>query len=159
MGDDEPAEDEEQVHAQRTGRDQRAEHVDGGGDAVEAGEVEVEQHDPGRRDDPQPGQCPELSRARSNLSPERVVRGRAASSSSRSAQRGVVAYARRVTFELYPDARTAHGAWRRSCDERVTTSQQPGRTTRPAMTGGYQRSTWSTVSSGSRGAGRNVSPV
>ena len=67
VGDDEPAEDEEQVHTQRTGRDQRAEHVDGGGDAVEAGEVEVEQHDPGRRDDPQPGQCPELSRARSNL--------------------------------------------------------------------------------------------
>jgi hypothetical protein len=56
VGDDEPAEDEEQVDAQRTGRDQRTEHVDGRGDAVEAGEVEVEQHDPGRRDDPQPGQ-------------------------------------------------------------------------------------------------------
>ena len=53
-------------------------------------------------------------------SPERVVRG----------EGGVVIvtigatrggrYARRVTFELYPDARPAHGAWRRSCDERVT---------------------------------------
>ena len=67
VGDDEAAEHEEQVDAQRTRGDQRPEDVDGGSDAVEAGEVEVEQHDPRRRDDPQPGERPELSRAGSNL--------------------------------------------------------------------------------------------
>ena len=62
--DDEAAEHEEQVDAEGARGDQRPQHTDHLGDPGQRGEVEVEQHHPRRRDDPQTREPAQLAGGR-----------------------------------------------------------------------------------------------